>query len=219
MDILRTAFIEDAEETQVPVQQISITDEPLSRQEYWREDLLTGMPRREIVRRLQLVRTDLDEFSDLDIDLLIRHGYTVAYKTLTGSLVSSGSIRSVWSVKEPVLLTEPRSHSKLLNGVGEVSKKEAAANRHPLGRRSIKAIFDHRDNKPFGRAPTQNPGPASPRKEWSRLEQKGEACRLDVDQSSHWNPAGLCARRLFGSRRGRAPCWSIAEANRPAGSR
>jgi predicted acylesterase/phospholipase RssA len=74
MDILRTAFIEDAEETRVPVQQISITDEPLSRQEYRREDLLTGMPPREIVRRLQLVRTDLDEFSDLEIDLLIRHG-------------------------------------------------------------------------------------------------------------------------------------------------
>lgn len=98
MDILRTAFIENAEDTHVPVHQISIADEPLTRQESRREDLLAGIPPREIVRRLQLVRTDLDEFSDLESDLLIRHGYTVAYRALTGSLVSFGGIRSVWSL-------------------------------------------------------------------------------------------------------------------------
>ena len=107
MDILRRAFVEDAEDTQVPIRQISITDEPLTGQEYRRENLLMGIPPREIVRRLQLVRTDLDEFSDLEIDLLIRHGYTVAYKVLTGSLVSAGGIRSVWSTSEPAPSSNP----------------------------------------------------------------------------------------------------------------
>jgi predicted acylesterase/phospholipase RssA len=107
MAILRTAFIENAQDTHIPVQQISIADEPLTRQEYRRKDLLTGIPPREIVRRLQLVRTDLDEFSDLESDLLIRHGYTVAYKALTGSLVSSGGIRSVWSLTKPGPSTNP----------------------------------------------------------------------------------------------------------------
>ncbi|PYT84630.1 MAG: hypothetical protein DMG41_26735 [Acidobacteria bacterium] len=100
MDLLRTAFIEDAADTSVPVRQISIADELLNRQEYKREDLLDGIPPREIVRRLQLIRTDLDEFTKLEIDLLIRHGYTVAYKALTGSLARIRDVRFVWSVTE-----------------------------------------------------------------------------------------------------------------------
>ena len=100
MDLLRSAFIEDAADTSVPVRQISIADELLNRQEYKREDLLDGIPPREIVRRLQLIRTDLDEFTKLEIDLLIRHGYTVAYKALTGSLARIRDVRFVWSVTE-----------------------------------------------------------------------------------------------------------------------
>jgi predicted acylesterase/phospholipase RssA len=65
MDLLRTAFIEDAEDTRVTVRQLSITDEPMSRHEEGRDDLLDGIPPRELVRRLRLIRTDLDEFSDL----------------------------------------------------------------------------------------------------------------------------------------------------------
>lgn len=97
MNLLRAAFIEDAEETPVLAQQISISDEPLARQEYGQGDLLRGIPPREIVRRLQLVRTDLDDFTELETDLLIRHGYTVAYKALTGGLARTSAIATVWS--------------------------------------------------------------------------------------------------------------------------
>jgi len=107
MDILRTAVIEDAEETRLPVHQISIADEPLARAKYAERDTLKGIPPREIVRRLQLIRTDLDEFSDLEIDLLIRHGYTVAYNALTGSLVAAGDIRAVWSISDSSISREP----------------------------------------------------------------------------------------------------------------
>jgi hypothetical protein len=72
MDLLRTVFIEDVGNAPLPVQQISIGDESLSRQEQGRDGLLIGIPAREIVRRLQWIRTDLDEFSDLEIDLLTR---------------------------------------------------------------------------------------------------------------------------------------------------
>jgi predicted acylesterase/phospholipase RssA len=98
MDILRTAVLEEAGDSSIPVHQLSIADEPRLRQEFGCENLLEGTPPREIVRRLQLVRTDLDEFTDLETDLLIRHGYTVAYKALTGGLVRAAGIRSVWSV-------------------------------------------------------------------------------------------------------------------------
>ncbi|MFZ1009554.1 MAG: hypothetical protein WAN65_22130 [Candidatus Sulfotelmatobacter sp.] len=97
MNLLRTAFIEDAGDAPLTVQQISISDEPLSRQELKRGDLLAGIPPREIVRRIQWIRTDLDEFSDLEIDLLIRHGFTVAYKALTGSLARTTAVSAVWS--------------------------------------------------------------------------------------------------------------------------
>lgn len=97
MDLLRTAFIEDAGDAPLPVREISISDEPLSRQELRRDDLLAGIPPREIVRRIQWIRTDLDEFSDLEIDLLVRHGFTVAYKALTGSLARTSSVSAVWS--------------------------------------------------------------------------------------------------------------------------
>jgi predicted acylesterase/phospholipase RssA len=98
MDLLRVAVIEDAEHTSAPIRHISITDEPANRQELRRPDLLAGVPRPELVRRLQLIRTDLDEFSGLEIDLLIRHGYTVAYKALTGGLARTASVTAVWSV-------------------------------------------------------------------------------------------------------------------------
>src|SRR5580704_4643653 len=62
MDLLRTVFIEDVGNAPLPVQQISIGDESLSRQEQGRDGLLIGIPAREIVRRLQWIRTDLDEF-------------------------------------------------------------------------------------------------------------------------------------------------------------
>ena len=116
MDILRTAVIEDAEDTQLPVRQISIADEPLAERSPG-EGLLRGIPPREIVRRLQLIRTDLDEFSDLEIDLLIRHGYTVAYKALTGGLSATGDIGAVWSIGEFTVSREPaaiQSYSKEL---------------------------------------------------------------------------------------------------------
>jgi predicted acylesterase/phospholipase RssA len=121
MDLLRTAFIEDAADTPVPVRQISITDEPLNRQEYRREDLLSGIPPHEIVRRLQLIRTDLDEFTELEIDLLIRHGYTVAYKALTGGLVRTAAVTSVWSVTE---LGPPRSPATIQEQSTQLEKSQ-----------------------------------------------------------------------------------------------
>lgn len=110
MNLLRTAFIEDAGDSPLTVQQISISDEPLSRQELKRGDLLAGIPPREIVRRIQWIRTDLDEFSDLEIDLLIRHGFTVAYKALTGSLARTTTVSAVWS---PIHLAPTHSPSAI----------------------------------------------------------------------------------------------------------
>jgi predicted acylesterase/phospholipase RssA len=100
MNLLRTAIIEDVADAAVPVRQISIGDEPLTRQDIGRQDLIAGIPPREIVRRLQLIRTDLDEFTELEIDLLIRHGFTVAYRELNGDLGCTTTVTSAWSISE-----------------------------------------------------------------------------------------------------------------------
>lgn len=97
MELLRTAYVEDATEAAIPARQIAIGDEPMDRHDVGRPDLLAGIPPREVVRRLQIVRTDLDEFTDLEIDLLIRHGYTVAYRALTGGLMSLPTVTEVSS--------------------------------------------------------------------------------------------------------------------------
>jgi predicted acylesterase/phospholipase RssA len=121
MDLLRSSFIEDARETPVPVRLISISDEPFSRQEHGRENLLKGIPPREIVRRLQLIRTDLDKFTDLEIDLLIRHGYTVAYKSLTGSLAATAKVTTVWSITD---FGEPPTPAKIQEHSTELERSQ-----------------------------------------------------------------------------------------------
>ncbi len=100
MELLRQSVIEDVEAMPMKIQLISITDEPLDRRPQG-TNIITGVPRPEIVRHLQFVRTDLDEFSNLEVDLLLRHGFTVAYRVLTGDLAPTTPVDTAWSVIDP----------------------------------------------------------------------------------------------------------------------
>jgi hypothetical protein len=98
MELLRAAVVEDATLTPMQVRMISIADEPVDRKKNCDHPAtIAGVPPPEIVRRLQLIRTDLDEFSELEIDLLIRHGFTATVKALTGRLARTRSLERVWS--------------------------------------------------------------------------------------------------------------------------
>jgi hypothetical protein len=97
MELLRAAVVEDATVTPMQVRMISIADEPVDRKNRDHPATIADVPPPEIVRRLQLIRTDLDEFSELEIDLLIRHGFTATVKALTGRLARTRSLERVWS--------------------------------------------------------------------------------------------------------------------------
>ena len=64
----------------------------------------TVTPEQELQRKAAMVRTDLDRFSEQEIDALIRHGYTHARRTcVSAGLVRSDCKNSMWSPVKPGL--------------------------------------------------------------------------------------------------------------------
>jgi NTE family protein len=102
MEVLRASVVEDAETSVPNIDVVSITDEPLERlaRPNRTDELIDGVPPAEIVRRLQLIRTDLDAFSEVESDLLIRHGFTVTVRVLAGTLSRTSGIDRVWSFRK-----------------------------------------------------------------------------------------------------------------------